>query len=102
MGLPPVDSVDAVLRTPEPEKSRDRVRKPGRRAGGRQRPGRDHEQPPPNAQPVPDDHSQTLQPEANQAQRDGEDDAGRQSPAYGPSADLRDKEPQHHSIDYRA
>jgi hypothetical protein len=102
MGLPPVDSVDAVLKTPEPEKGRDRVRKPGRRAGGRQTPGRDREQPAPSAQPAPDDHSETLQPEADQAQRDLDDDAGQQSPAYGPSADLREEEPQHHSIDYRA
>lgn len=100
MPLPPVDSVDVVLKTPEAEKGRDRVRKPGER--GRRHGQRDQERPYPEA-PRPDDTASSLEPAAQSAAADDHDQPDPPpGQAYGPAADVRDEEPERHSIDYRA
>ena len=97
MTLPPVDSVDVVLKTPEPEKGRDRSRKPGGRRGR----SRDRQAPEP--QSSGENGSEAPPLEEQLAPTDADEEAEAQHPrAYGPAADLHEEEPERHSIDYRA
>jgi len=99
MPLPPVDSVDPVIRTPEPEKGRDRVRRPGNRPEHQERGRQD------GSRDSTELESDEVPPETKQDSglavpaEDADSDSHPQ--AYGPAADLR-KDDQEHHIDYRA
>ncbi len=113
MGLPPVDSVE-VVKPPEPEKGRDRVRRPGERRRPRWhanagKPG--GEQAAADSSPLPEDEIASSQPDGAQAPSpvDSAPEAcpepverGGRAPSYGPAADVHEEEPEHHHIDYRA
>lgn len=97
MGLPPVDHVEIVPHTPEPEKNRERVGRPGERSRPRQ--GGDQRRAPrprptfpdlADAEPV----ESVIAPE--------EAPAAPHCQAYGPAAELQRDDAEHHYLDARA
>ena len=100
MSLPPVDSIDLVLKTPEPEKGR-RVGTTSERRQGRS--GYDRRKRAASGV-APDDADAIADPENEAVSPATESDDATSTPveAYGPAADLRRDEVEHHSIDYRA
>ena len=102
MPLPPVESVEVVIKTPESDKGRDRVRRPGDRQRApdqrRRRPTRR------GSSKQPEEEADTSMPQGGQPTEGGDDaeNATAHPPrAYGPDADLHEDQQEHH-IDYRA
>jgi len=115
MSLPRVDAVDVVIKTPEPDKGRDRVRKPGERRRGAQERGRHRDPVQPEEQLAENDANSAAAPPdspgglgvgspdpAIRGFDEAAPDAADQEPRpYSPAADTGEEEPAHH-IDYRA
>lgn len=117
MSLPRVDAVDVVIKTPESEKGRDRVRKPGERGRGAHERGHHRDRLEPEEQLEGNDANSAGAPPdslgglgagspdpATRGSSEAAPDAdagGHEPQPYGPDADTGEHEPAHH-IDYRA
>jgi len=100
--LPPVDSVDVVVKTPEPDKGRERVRRPGDRGHEHQHRSRHRDQRRPAEELEKNDSESANSVDSAAAPvNDDEDTSSREPRAYGPDADPRRDDQEHH-IDYRA
>lgn len=97
MPLPRVDSVDVVIKAPEPEKGRERVRRSGESSRGQQ------ERPAQRAplQPAAEEPEQAQGDDSQPAAGEARTARGGDNPSRDCGADDRADDSEHH-IDYRA